>query len=223
MVKKILFVFMMAVIAVVVTFVTMFNESSKGMSAFINETIETGEYENFLKYNDYYINTPLATLDTEDYDVRIHNAFDSGVQNITIIAIDKAFHEGEESQVVITCNEEFIYEDVFFTYDEGNVAVLTLYESGTELYQLDNSCQDGIISNLQIISNDGEVIVDLTDTIGFIEDGDFTSLGEVGYDQEDLMDIQYPRGAIVPLILPLSILLVSILGIVYLYKKVFKK
>lgn len=223
MAKKILFFFMMTFIVIIVTFLTMFTESSKGMSAFINKAIEENEYDRFLAYNDYYIDTPLASLETEDYVVKAHNAFDSGRQSITIIIVDKTSGEGDASQVKVTCGEVFTYEDVFFEYDNGYVAVISLYESGENKFELDDSCEDGVIDRFEITSNSGELILDVTDSLMFIDDGDFTSSGVAGYTQDDLIDIQYPRGLIVPMILPLVILLVSTLGIVFLYKKVFKK
>jgi len=223
MARKILYFLMMTFIVIIVTFLTMFTESSKGMSAFINEAIEENKYDRFLAYNDYYIDTPLASLETDDYVVKVHNAFDSGRQGITIIIVDKTSGEGDDSQVKVTCDEVFTYEDVFFEYDKGHVAVLSLYESGEGEYELDDSCEDGVIDRFEITSNSGELILDVTDSLMFINDGDFTSSGIEGYTQEDLMDIQYPRGLIVPMILPLVILLVTTLGIVFLYKKVFKK
>ena len=67
MARKILYFFTMTFIVIIVTFLTMFTESSRGMSAFINEAIEENEYDRFLAYNDYYIDTPLASLETDDF------------------------------------------------------------------------------------------------------------------------------------------------------------
>lgn len=224
MIKKILFFISMAVISIVISFVTMFNESSQGMQAFINETIETKEYENFLAYNDYYISTPLTSLDTEDYDVRVHNAFDVNRQNITFVVVDKTKSQGTSSQVTITCGtEEFTYQDLFFEYENGSIMVLTIYESGDGEYELNDACHSGVTNRLVITANDGDTIIDVTDSLEFINDDDITNSGVTGYTEEDLMDIQYPRGFFVPLLLPMAVLLAVTLGAVYLYRRYLKK
>lgn len=219
MIKRILFIFMLLCLTGFISFLILFGESAESMQSLINQAISENDYTSFLAYNDYYMETPTILVETDDYTVLGHNAYDQEIQNITLILVDHTKSTGEEASLVITCDTEKEFDIQFYNYEEALVSVYSVVKGDTE-FGLPDTCTT---MDVLITANDGSVMANLTDVVGFIEDGDFTTVGVAGYTDDEMMDIQYPNGFFRPLIIPIIGLWASIITIVYLYKKFFKK
>lgn len=222
MVKKIIFAIFMIVLTYFTSFIVMYNETLKSVELIINTAISTEDYTGILAYNDYYINTPQYSYKDDSSTVGIYNAYDENVQTLTIVIVDKNKLQGELSEVSITCNEEKKYSNIFTEYDEGSIAVLTLYQEGDDEFSLDSSCSNENFETLLVKLNDGKTIVDIDDQVGFIDD-DTILHGTPGYTIEEIEEIQYPHGLVKPLLLPVFSLWVLVSGLIYVYKKILIK
>lgn len=223
MIKKIFFVIIIIIVTYFASFLTMYNETVKSIKSIINEAIVSEDYSKILAYNDYYFDTPIYSFTDENYVLSIHNSYDVDTQTLSIIIVDKNKLKGEQSELKITCEEEFVYEDIFLDYQEGNISVITLYQSGDDAYSLNNKCDSGLFNNLTIKANDGTVIASIDNEVGLIDESTIINQGIKGYSEEEIQDIQYPNGIIRPLLFPVLGLWLSVTASIFIYKKVFKK
>lgn len=222
MIKKIIFVIVMLIISYFLSFIVMYNETLDSVESTINTAIRSKDFTNILAYNDYYIDTPSTYVETDEYLIQINHAYNEDVQSLSIIIVDYNKRQGEESELLITCQDTYSYTDIFTNYEAGSIAVITLFKTGDDPYALDESCSLGFFENLLVIANDGETIISLDDEVGFTEDQDILN-GTVGFTADEVQDHLYPNGLVKPLILPISILWISVIGLIYIYKKFLKK
>ncbi len=222
MIKKIIFIIAMLVISYLLSFVVMFNETLDNTKSTINEAIESKDFTNILAYNDYYIDTPMYYYEGDGYIVQINNTFDEDKQSLTIIVVDYNFRQGKESALTITCQDTYTFTDIFTDYEEGSIAVITLFNEEDSEYPLGSDCYSGYFNNLEIKSNDGETIVSINNQVGFIDEQTILNANQ-GFTDEEAKNMQYPNGVVRPLILPISMLWISVFTLIYIYKKFIKK
>ncbi|MBN2299762.1 MAG: hypothetical protein JXC31_01100 [Acholeplasmataceae bacterium] len=223
MVKKILFVIVMLIATFFVIVSTMYKQTLQNIETVINQAIDTEDYSGILAYNDYYYDNPMYYLKNDDVIVSVHNSYDQDVQSLTFIIIDKNKINGDQSELKITCNEEFLYTDIFSSYEKGNISVITLTKNGIDDYSLNNECSIELFENVSIKLSDGTEVFSVSNQIGFINDTDIINTGTIGYSEDDLFHLQYPDGFIKPMILPILILWLSVMALVYIYIRLKNK
>ncbi len=223
MVKKIFFVIFMIIMTYFTSFVVIYNETLKSVESIISDAIVNDDYHSILAYNDYYMDTPQYFSKTSDNSVSVFNTYDEGEQTITLIIVDRNKVQGEQSQLKVTCTEEHTVSNIFTEYEDGSIAVITLYQDGEETISLEGDCLNENFENLLVTLNNGEILADVDNTIGFINEDDIVNNGVEGYTANEVEQIQYPNGLIKPLILPILSLWVIVFGLIYVYKKVLKK
>ncbi len=222
MIKKIIYVIIMLIITYFLSLIVMFNETLDSTKATINEAIKSKDFTEILAYNDYYIETPMYYFENGIYAVQINNTYTEDRQSLTIIVVDYNKNQGEDSILTITCQESYSYPDIFTEYDEGSIAVITLFNEGDDTYSLSSDCSSNLFENVLIRSNNGETIVSLDGQIGFVDDQTILNATE-GFTSEEALNLQYPNGIVKPLIIPILTLWISVFTLVYIYKKIILK
>jgi hypothetical protein len=221
-IKRIIFIIVMLLITYFLSFVVMFNETLDSTQKTINEAIKSKDFSDILAYNDYYIDTPMFYFENNDYIVQINNTYNEDTQSLSIIVVDYNKNQGEESSLTITCQENYSYTNIFTEYDEGNIAVITLFREGDDIYSISSDCSSKFFENVLVKSNNGETIVSLENQVGFVDEQHILNSIE-GFTAEEAEIMQYPNGVVRPLILPVTTLWISVFTLIYIYKKFFLK
>lgn len=222
MIKKIFFVIVMILASYYLSFIVMYNQTLDSINQIVNDAISDKDYDSILSYSDFYLDTPMYYFENEDFIVQVNNTYNEGLQSLTIIVIDNHKIQGEESLLEVTCIDTYSYNNIFIEYEQANIAVVTLYQGGESEYSLGEDCFLGKFENLFVKSNTGETIIALEDEIGFIDSQTILEASP-GYTLEEIEEIQYPNGLVKPIILPLIGLWVSVLALIFIYRKFFKK
>ena len=223
MVKKIFLVISLLIMTYIASFIVMYNETLKSVESIISSAIITDDYHTILSYNDYYIDTPQYSNVTNNLSVSVYNTYDENTQTLTLIIIDRLKVQGDQSELRVTCTNEQIFTDIFTEYDDGSIAVLTLYKDGEDEFSLKGDCLNEKIENLLVKLNDGQVVLDIDDIVGFINDEDIIQSGTKGFTIEEVEQMQYPNGLIKPLIIPILSLWIIVFGLLYVNKRFLRK